>query len=77
MSKGVKKLSQKEKKKKPENVVVPHESSKKSGFRGGTVVEKCACVSSFQDKMYGPGMRVKNNKRGGSVRCTVCSAAKL
>jgi hypothetical protein len=37
-----------------------------------TVVQKCTCVSDFQDKMYGVGMRIKNST-GSGYRCTVCS----
>lgn len=36
------------------------------------VIKKCSCNSKFQDKTYGPGMRVMNlnNKKG--AKCSVC-----
>lgn len=37
-----------------------------------TSIHHCTCVSRFQDKTYGPGMRVQN-KTGKGRRCTVCS----
>lgn len=47
-------------------------SGKYRGDAGSTIVENCTCASSFQDRLYGDGMRVKNKKRGGGVRCTAC-----
>ena len=37
-----------------------------------TVVQSCTCVHEFQDARYGRGMRVKNEMKGGKVRCTIC-----
>ena len=40
----------------------------------GTTKERCNCISDFQDKLYGIGMRVHNvklDKSKGSY-CTVC-----
>lgn len=40
------------------------------------MIVKCSCVNSFQDKRYGPGMRVANfaakASQNGGYRCTVC-----
>lgn len=39
----------------------------------GTTVSKCNCEHKFQDKQYGAGMRLKNNRPGDNKpRCTVC-----
>ena len=35
---------------------------------------KCTCVSEFQDKTYGAGIRVGNLTSSGQLRCTVCKA---
>lgn len=49
----------------------------------GTTKEiKCKCVSEYQDKRYGTGMRVHNAKKStekskGGFRCTVCGDSKL
>jgi hypothetical protein len=42
-----------------------------------TSVRGCTCVHEYQDKKYGPGMRVHNlaAKDNGWV-CTVCGAKK-
>lgn len=53
--------------------VVAQPGRKYHGNAGSAVVEKCACVSPFQDRLYGPGMRVKNKKRDGGTTCTVCA----
>ena len=37
------------------------------------IIEQCTCENAYQDKMYGKGMRVKNQTGSGS-RCTVCGA---
>jgi len=37
----------------------------------GTVIRKCNCEHSFQDKLYGFSMRVFNVGKG-LIRCTVC-----
>lgn len=49
----------------------------------GSKVLKCSCVSEFQDKEYGKGMRVfsptaKVDKSSGrrQWRCTVCKTLK-
>ena len=42
-------------------------------------IKKCNCQSEYQDKKYGPGMRVHNvGKKGGtkSAKCTVCGTIK-
>ena len=41
------------------------------------MINKCNCHSPYQDKRYGKGMRVfnqkgKGSKVGGVARCTVC-----
>lgn len=39
---------------------------------------KCGCTHEFQDKVYGPGMRIANKTEKApapsqvTVRCTVC-----
>lgn len=48
--------------------VVTTSGSKASGCQ----ILPCTCKSEFQDKKYGVGRRVKNNRPGGKVRCTVC-----
>jgi len=46
------------------------------------MILKCNCVNAFQDKEYGPGMRVhnpcklKSTSGGRGWRCTVCSNEK-
>lgn len=42
------------------------------------MVKKCDCEHKYQDKKYGPGMRVMNpmTKTDG-VRCTVCAREHL
>lgn len=43
-----------------------------------TLLRVCTCQSTFQDRVYGPGMRVHNFARSspdkvhGGWRCTVC-----
>lgn len=33
----------------------------------------CTCISSFQDKLYGPGKRVANQMKNPALaRCTCC-----
>ena len=43
----------------------------------GTKLIRCNCVSEFQDKTYGKGIRVANRNQGGKQKmgstCTVCS----
>jgi hypothetical protein len=39
--------------------------------RGGTARLKCSCPNTFQDKMYGAGVRVHNGTKDGH-RCTSC-----
>jgi hypothetical protein len=36
------------------------------------MIGRCFCKSEYQDKKYGPGMRVMNQMENGKVRCTVC-----
>jgi len=38
---------------------------------GGTVRRKCNCKNEYQDKKYGPNVRVFNLTTNGA-RCTVC-----
>ena len=39
----------------------------------GVTISKCTCDHSYQDKLYGKGMRVKNNRPGNNPpRCSVC-----
>jgi hypothetical protein len=44
----------------------------------GVTITRCtggaSCKSEFQDKMYGPGQRVHNNRPKGGKCCTVCGA---
>lgn len=35
-------------------------------------VKRCTCKSPFQDKRYGPGMRLFRQPKKGEDRCTVC-----
>lgn len=48
----------------------------KAGKLGSTIVKACShkpCVSAYQDKKYGPGVRVFNPaKKGTMCACTVC-----
>lgn len=37
-----------------------------------TDIKKCNCESSFQDTLYGKGMRLHNVSEFGKARCTVC-----
>ncbi len=37
------------------------------------MIRACGCKHEFQDKLYGPQMRVKNKCKAG-YRCTVCAA---
>ena len=38
-----------------------------------TMIIKCTCKSEYQDKVYGLGMRVHNEKKDhGEATCTVC-----
>ena len=54
-----------------------------AGLRGAgqsfkPTVARCGCSSSFQDCVYGPGMRLKNARKREAkettthYRCTVC-----
>lgn len=45
---------------------------------GGTVTMRCHCTSVFQDKHYGPSMRVHNvmASPNSKARCTVCGDVK-
>jgi hypothetical protein len=36
------------------------------------MIKKCVCKHDWQDKVYGLGMRVANEKKDGSYRCTAC-----
>ena len=36
-------------------------------------VRPCSCVHEYQDKLYGPGMRLFTVKKNGNLVCTVCS----
>jgi hypothetical protein len=57
----------------PSTKNVVEKRGKTEAKRNTTVVQKCTCVSDFQDKVYGVGMRVKNSTGSGSgYRCTVC-----
>jgi len=39
----------------------------------GVTIAPCTCKNDFQDKTYGKGLRVKNNRPApNSPRCTVC-----
>jgi hypothetical protein len=47
----------------------------------GTAIRKCTCAHEFQDKRYGPGMRLHNeckkgDEKGRGYRCTVCADVK-
>lgn len=40
------------------------------------MILKCRCKSEYQDKLYGPGMRVHNATKksdGAMQRCAVCT----
>lgn len=37
-----------------------------------TTVKHCTCVSKFQDREYGQGLRVMNVTKELKWRCTVC-----
>jgi hypothetical protein len=41
-----------------------------------TAIKKCVCkegqAAKFQDKEYGPGMRVMNEDQKKTFKCTVC-----
>lgn len=39
-----------------------------------TVIKACTCESLYQDKKYGKGQRVHNEKKSGGQTCTVCGA---
>lgn len=44
----------------------------------GTTKVNCTCKHEYQDKTYGPGVRIANGTAKGTdttreVRCTVCS----
>lgn len=39
-----------------------------------TVIKPCTCDSPYQDKKYGKGLRVHNEKKDGGAVCTVCGA---
>ena len=40
-------------------------------------ITKCKCVSSFQDALYGKGMRVKNIRTTDKPsNCTICGVGK-
>ena len=41
-----------------------------------TRIIKCICKNEFQDEKYGKGMRVHNEKKDGTFRCTVCGDEK-
>lgn len=37
------------------------------------MILKCICIHADQDRRYGAGFRVHNERKGGGVfRCTVC-----
>jgi len=36
------------------------------------MIKKCYCTHTYQDRLYGSGMRVMNEKKSGGYRCTVC-----
>lgn len=38
-----------------------------------TKVARCGCTNVFQDKRYGPGMRVHNTNKDDSLTCTSCA----
>jgi hypothetical protein len=43
--------------------------------KSGTVKARCTCVSEYQDKLYGVGIRLHNvvQKKDSTVKkCTVC-----
>lgn len=37
-------------------------------------IKSCSCKNDWQDKKYGKGQRVFNEKSNGSFKCTVCGA---
>ena len=37
-----------------------------------SVLRKCDCSNTFQDSIYGKGIRVMNALKKGGHRCTVC-----
>ena len=38
-----------------------------------TVIKSCGCSNAYQDKTYGPGLRVFNTSMDGAKStCTVC-----
>lgn len=37
---------------------------------------KCTCKHEYQDKKYGKGLRVANNTKLETWRCTVCGKEK-
>ena len=42
-----------------------------------SIVKQCNCVSDFQDKTYGKGMRLHNEKLAGKgSKCTTCGSVK-
>ncbi len=45
----------------------------------GSVIQKCRknCVNEFQDKKYGPGMRVHIINKNKEFVCTCCGGANL
>lgn len=36
------------------------------------MIKQCFCVHAWQDRKYGHGHRVCNEKKSGGYRCTVC-----
>jgi len=44
-------------------------------INNGSIIESCTCENKYQDRVYGPGKRVKNGAAGG-YRCTGCGVKK-
>lgn len=43
----------------------------------GVAVKRCGCLSEYQDKKYGPGLRVHNfAPKKPAWRCSVCGTEK-
>lgn len=58
---------------------MPLIDSSRTGFKAevktarGCIIQRCDCIHAFQDKVYGKGLRVKNNRPGSNPpKCTVC-----
>ena len=47
-------------------------SEENSRKKSGCVRAKCSCTSTFQDRLYGTGIRIWNCTASGGRNCTVC-----